>query len=43
MKVAAKKALDFDEVRGINTLEQLQEANEDSPKGTPFAPLCLRR
>ena len=28
MKVAAKKAVDFDEVRGINTLEQLQEAND---------------
>jgi len=27
MKVAAKKAVDFDEVRGVNTVEQLEEAD----------------
>jgi UDP-N-acetylglucosamine pyrophosphorylase len=35
MRVAAKKAVDFDEVRGINTVEQLQEANEILKKRNP--------
>ena len=42
MKVAAKKTFESDEVRGINTVEQLQEANEVSPKGTPFVPLLFK-
>ncbi len=28
MMVAAKKTSDFDEVRGVNTVAQLEEANE---------------
>ena len=51
MKVAAKKAVDFDEVRGVNTVEQLEEANEVLQKRNPVrAPLfkgmvevCFRR
>ncbi len=35
MKVAAKKAADFDEVRGINTVGQLEEANEILQKRNP--------
>ncbi|MGA7161649.1 MAG: sugar phosphate nucleotidyltransferase [Bacteroidota bacterium] len=35
MKVTAKKAPDFDEVRGVNTVEQLEEANEILRKRNP--------
>ena len=35
MKVAAKKTVDFNEVRGVNTVEQLQEANEVLQKRNP--------
>ncbi|MGA9408097.1 MAG: sugar phosphate nucleotidyltransferase [Bacteroidota bacterium] len=40
MNVAAKKAPDFDQVRGVNTAEQLEEANEILRKRNPVrAPL----
>jgi bifunctional N-acetylglucosamine-1-phosphate-uridyltransferase/glucosamine-1-phosphate-acetyltransferase GlmU-like protein len=35
MKVAAKKAVDFNEVRGVNTVGQLEEANEVLQKRNP--------
>ena len=35
MKVAAQKAADFDEVRGVNTVGQLEEANEILQKRNP--------